>query len=296
MSDLNVMRLEESSEVWGGAWTEKKLDAFSKYVDAYLAILHRHPYWQTIYFDGFAGSGSRKDRKSPQYEQLLITLEEERVYKGAAERVLRLHNSFDYYYFIDKQKSLDKLQAKLSGLPEAKDKTLVFRENDCNKELRRLAHAMQSDDFAALVLLDPFGMDVEWDSIASLKETRTDIWILLPTGVIVNRLLDRAYKLSHIERLEQFFGLPEEEIKAEFYKESAQINLFGEESKLVSKVENSIHHVAELYIRQLKSVWNYVTEIPLVLRNSRNVPIYHFVFASNNQTARKIAEEIIRSI
>ena len=29
------------------------------------------------------------------------------------------------------------------------------------------------------------------------------------------------------------------------------------------------------------------------LKNSKNVPIYHFIFASNNATARKIAREII---
>ena len=57
---------------------------------------------------------------------------------------------------------------------------------------------------------------------------------------------------------------------------------------------DAIHHIAALYIRQLKTVWGYVTESPLVLCNTRNVPIYHFVFASNNKVAKKIAAEIIK--
>ncbi len=50
----------ESSE-WGGRWTEEKLDAFEKYVNAYLTIMnsYKEKYdWKLIYFDGFAGSGS----------------------------------------------------------------------------------------------------------------------------------------------------------------------------------------------------------------------------------------------
>ena len=96
MSDQNILHVQEPSEHWGGPWTEKKLNAFSKYVDAYLTILQAHPYWQTIYFDGFAGSGSRKYPKTSLYNQLQITLEEEEGYKGAAERVVRLEKSFDY--------------------------------------------------------------------------------------------------------------------------------------------------------------------------------------------------------
>jgi hypothetical protein len=36
-----------------------------------------------------------------------------------------------------------------------------------------------------------------------------------------------------------------------------------------------------------------VTPKPLEMVNSRNVPIYHFAFASNNATAKKIASQII---
>ena len=48
---------------WGGKWTETKLDAFEKYVRAYLSIMSRFPYWKIVYFDGFAGSGERKIEK-----------------------------------------------------------------------------------------------------------------------------------------------------------------------------------------------------------------------------------------
>jgi len=46
--------VQESQPEWGGPWTEKKLDAFAKYVSAYLYIMKKNPQWDTIYFDGFA--------------------------------------------------------------------------------------------------------------------------------------------------------------------------------------------------------------------------------------------------
>ena len=96
---------------WGGQWTEDKLDAFEKYVKAYLTIMNsnRDKYcWKLLYFDGFAGSGSRiinKDNNIAEenlFAECNIIAEEIDTYKGAAERVLNIEQrGFDSYYFID---------------------------------------------------------------------------------------------------------------------------------------------------------------------------------------------------
>ena len=99
---------------WGGSWTEQKLDAFEKYVNAYLTIMnkYRERYdWKLLYFDGFAGSGSRKEDElniqdkeaiAELFTEIEITEEELTPYKGAAERVLNIsQKGFDYYYFVD---------------------------------------------------------------------------------------------------------------------------------------------------------------------------------------------------
>jgi hypothetical protein len=83
--------VNEPAEEWGGKWTEKKLEAFVKYVRSYLIIMNKSSYWKTIYFDGFAGSGTRALKSNPYLlEQLSLTEEEQKVYKGAAERVLEI--------------------------------------------------------------------------------------------------------------------------------------------------------------------------------------------------------------
>ena len=304
-SGTNIMIAGEPQKPWGGAWTEEKLNAFEKYVNAYLTIMNvnRDKWnWKLIYFDGFAGSGSRNEEISSDGQQLMLDLvencqlkpEELTPYRGAAERVLSIEqNGFDYYYFIDKDaNSSQQLNEKLT--PLKKNKTLEFRASDANKEIVKLADAMHNNGkLKALVLLDPFGMQIDWENIAHLKDTGTDLWILIPTGVIVNRLLDRKCKLKHIDKLTSFFGEDETYLKEYFYSIRKESTLFGE-AEIVEKVKEPIKKIADLYIQKLKGVFKHVTTQPLVLYNTNNTPIFHFAFASNNPTALKIAKDIIK--
>lgn len=294
----------EPSSSWGGAWTEEKLNAFEKYVNAYLTIMNKYRDqndWKLIYFDGFAGSGSRQETAPEEDNQLMldlinehqVTTDELSPYKGAAERVLNIpQKGFDYYYFIDKDEASSRqLEEKLS--PIRGNRQLVFRHSDANKQVSELANAMHNNSkLKALVLLDPFGMQVDWNSIERLKDTGTDLWILIPTGVIVNRLLDRRCKLTHIEKLTSFFGKDEDYLRNHFYNTRQESTLFGD-FEVVEKVKEPISKIAELYIQQMKTIFKYATEKPLVLYNTRHMPIFHFACASNNAIAVKIAHEII---
>lgn len=304
----NQSRLDSLSEPlskWGGPWTEDKLDTFSKYVNAYLKIMNNYRdkfNWTLIYFDGFAGSGSRYEESNSTSKLLLdmfdddiIRYDEINLYQGAAERILSIEQKgFDYYYFVDKsQESITKLKDKIAKYCSS-EKTLEFRCSDANEEVVKMSKALKANPkFRAMVLLDPFGMQVSWDTIASLANTHTDLWILIPTGVIVNRLLDRKGELKHMETLSSFFGLNEEEIKSFFYRKKVVNTLFGEE-EIVAKVSQPIKRIAELYIERLKTIFEYVTEEPLIMYNTRHTPIFHFAFASNNETAKNIAKDIIK--
>ncbi len=290
---------------WGGTWTEQKLEAFEKYVDAYLTIMlkqrKKSNVWpkSIIYFDGFAGSGNRispKDKDTLIFPELYE--EEMNVYKGSAERVVRLNKKFDEYYFIDTDKdALNNLKNKIEPYMD-KNLKYKFLSIDINHALDEFSKYLDNSK-VALILLDPFGMQLNWDSIEKLKnkndkskDKKVDIWILLPSGVIINRLLDREGKLKNIDKLQSFFGQNEDEIRDEFYKNKKENTLFGE-LEITQKISNPIQHIANLYIRKLKKIWTYVTEEPLILYNSNNVPIYHFIFASNNESAKDIANEII---
>ncbi len=136
-------------------------------------------------------------------------------------------------------------------------------------------------------------MQINWESIEGLKGSRSDVWILIPTGVIINRLLDRKGELRHVKKLESFLGMEEEEIRKRFYlKTKEPRTLFDNTREIVRKVEDPINKIAETYIENMSKIWDYVTPEPLRLNNTRGVPLFHFVFASNNEHAMKIASDI----
>lgn len=239
---------------WGGSWTEQKLETFEKYVKAYLTIMNarRDEYgWKLIYFDGFAGSGTREETEQEDeflsmgyiFGNNVIDKTEIEVYKGAAERVVGLEKQlrgFDYYYFIDKkQENCQRLEEKLS-LYKTKGKKL-FRSGDANVWANNLSDAMNKNrNLKCLCLLDPFGMSIRWDTIEKLALKGLDLWILLPSGVIINRLLKKDGSLMYPDKLEGFFGMDKNSIHKYFYEEHiSQPDLFWRYIRMVSEERQS---------------------------------------------------------
>jgi len=99
--------------------------------------------------------------------------------------------------------------------------------------------------------------------------------------------------LMYPDKLEKFFGMSEQDIHSWFYTHEEETDLFGETIEWYKKKDNPIQLIAELYVERLGELFPFVTPEPLVMRNNHNVPIFHFVCASFNQTAVKIAQQII---
>lgn len=59
------------------------------------------------------------------------------------------------------------------------------------------------------------------------------------------------------------------------------------------KETNAIQKVHQLYKQKLSTVFKYVSEA-FALKNSTNSIMYHFMMATNNQAALKIANDIIK--
>ena len=64
---------------------------------------------------------------------------------------------------------------------------MAFKSGDANERILELVnYAKVHPKCATLVLLDPFGMQLNWETIQALKDIKhIDLWILVPSGVIV---------------------------------------------------------------------------------------------------------------
>ena len=275
---------------FGGQWTFDKIEIFIKYVKAYLEIMKVHPYWKLIYFDGFAGSG----------DIIHSDTDEVTLLEGMAKRILQIDDprSFDIYYFVDKSEDNTK---KLEELIEKnfinKSSSIFIVKNDCNIKLIDLANFLNKPEnkkHKVLAFIDPYGMQLNWDSIKALEGLPIDMWILVPTGIGVNRLLKKDCQISDewLNKLKSFLGLSKDEILSYFYSEVIEDTLFGKETK-ICKEDQAIEKAGILYKKQLLSVFKFISN-PFLMRNKTGSILFHFFMASNNATAQKIANDIIK--
>jgi three-Cys-motif partner protein len=269
---------------FGGNWTEVKMEIVISYAKAYLTIMNKQDWAKTIYFDGFAGSG------------IIETNEEKEIKKGTALRILEITDPkpFDLYYFVElKEYHKNELEKRVQENYFGRNAHVV--QADCNDKLKRMSVFLKENKhYRALAFIDPYGMSVNWSSIESLKGLGVDLWILVPTGIGVVRMLKNNGEISNawFNKLEKFLGMSKDEIMKHFYKVQSLNTLFGEQT-YIQKENDSVNKVGELYRQKLNTVFKYVSD-SFVLRNSTNSIMYHFMMATNNSAALNIANEVIK--
>jgi three-Cys-motif partner protein len=82
----------------------------------------------------------------------------------------------------------DQLRALLTERYLALAKRCSLHEEQANTFLQAWSRRTDWTRTRAVVFLDPYGMAVEWRTIAATAATRAiDLWILFPVGTGVNR-------------------------------------------------------------------------------------------------------------
>lgn len=274
---------------FGGDWTENKIEILVEYATAYLTIMNRFAdkfNWHLLYFDGFAGSGQITKGNDDDLKVII----------GAAVRILEINHPrpFDMYYFVEKEPDNFR-QLKENTKDKFPQKSIYVVETDCNSKIQDMGKFLtRRKHFRTLAYIDPCGMQLNWKSLQALEKISVDAWILIPTGMGVNRLLKRDGKISDawINKLEIFLGMDREEILNYFYSENVVNTLFGEEI-IVNKKEKTIDKSAQLYKERLSKLFKYVSD-PYVLKNRANSTMFHFLMASNNKTAATVANDIVK--
>ena len=112
--------------------------------------------------------------------------------------------------------------------PQLSNRINIINE-DANLYLRKLCYNKNwKREWARGVLfLDPYAMQVEWDTIKAIASTEVfDLWYLFPV-MAVNRLLKKDGKITEAnkKRLDRIFGTPH--WKEAFYRRDYQEFNFG---------------------------------------------------------------------
>lgn len=282
---------------FGGDWTDEKLERVRKYLVEYTKIMSKQKF-RFAYIDAFAGTGYRTLRQEENPEELMFPeiaeQESQRFLEGSARIALQIKPRFTKYIFIEKADGHIRELAKLKLEFPLVQNDIEVVQADANSYLQDRCENYTWRHNRAVVFLDPYGMQVEWKTIAAIAGTQAiDLWLLFPLGVAVNRLLKRDGNIDPVirESLNRLFGT--DDWYDAFYPSKKTLGLFGEETQ-IEKV--GFGAIIQYFVGRLKTIFPGVAENPLPLYNSRNNPLYLLCFAAGNPTGAVTAVKIAKHI
>lgn len=231
------------------------------------------------YIDAFSGSGRPKAR------------DEDRFIKGSPQIALDQDPPFDSYTFIELSGwRADRLRALQDEYPSRRVRII---EGDCNDVIRRVVTSRfrGQRDKRGFVLLDPFGTQLEWETIADIASTGSLETIINFPTMGCNRaglpkdpdaLTDRNRRImNRVWGDESWYDLLYEERRGLW------------DIHVVKRAPTSALKLGQLFRARLLDVFGHVSE-PRVICNAHNVPIYCLMFAGHNKTGAKIADYVLK--
>lgn len=169
----------------------------------------------------------------------------------------------------------------------------IYR-GDCNVILPTTVFPQISYDRyrRGLCLLDPYGLQLNWDVIHAAGASRTIDLFLNFQIVDANRnaLWRDPERVSPAQAARMTATWGDDSWRRILYRQKAQMNLFGTEEEKLSNEE-----VAEAFRKRLRAVggFEYVPK-PIPMRNSIGAVIYYLYFASQKGVAHDIVDSIFR--
>jgi three-Cys-motif partner protein len=146
------------------------------------------------------------------------------------------------------------------------------------------------------VFIDPYGMQVSWDTLKSLAGTKAvDIALLFPTGPL-NRMLTRDGVIppEWEKRIDDHLGPCNWRNAA--YVETSLPDLFSERASKTRK-RLTPDGLRQFVFHRLKDIFAFVSETQLELKNSKGATLYHlFIICANPSAAAiRLANKLARS-
>jgi three-Cys-motif partner protein len=171
-------------------------------------------------------------------------------------------------------------------------------QGDCNETIPAVLSGLVRLRWApTFAFLDPDGMELAWTTLHALAdhkkgyrrdsdklEYKVELWMLFPSGGLVRTLALQEEKLSIRDELRatRLFG---SDSWRRIYERRLQARLDGADAR-----EEYVNLMRWRLERDLGYRWTH----PLELRNTHGVPLYHMIFATDNEAGTRIMEHIYR--
>lgn len=272
-----------------GIWTEIKLAILVDYSQEYTRIVGSAQgpgrNLRPVYIDAFSGAGVH------------IAKGTRNLVPGSPLNALHTDPPFEELHLIDLDSTrADYLEQTVEELGES-GRVHVYR-GDCNQVLpSQVFPQVQHEDYRrGLLLLDPYGLNLHWETVLAAAATRTiDVFINFPMMGMNRNAFWRDYEAREpkdLERMDRFWG--DGSWRKAVYQRPSQMQLDFVQGPELEKRRGNLA-IAQAYQKRLQEVagFEYVPN-PMVMTNSRNSALYYLFFASHREVAKRIAEGVFR--
>jgi three-Cys-motif partner protein len=239
--------------------------------------------FQRVYIDAFAGTGGRTDKRTASFP-LLDFPEADAVRKGSARLALEIEPPFHRYILIERSaRRASELRALKSEFPRQKIDVII---GDANDAIANFCGRTNWRTTRAVVFLDPYGLQVTWNTLVSIAKSKAiDVWILFTSGIGLNRLLTKSGEIRQEwqDTLDRSLGT--RDWRSVFYRREEETNLFAQSLTRTIK-DADVVKLERFYTERLHTIFPVVMKNSVRLINSKNQTMYHLCFASANASSK----------
>jgi len=257
-----------------GRWTKDKLHKINLYLCMFLNSMRKKPWRSINYIDLFSGPGKCRIKES---NEILL---------GSPLLALTLKNSFDKYFFADKEiANINDLKKRSKSSSDFEK--IDFFQDDANKRVKDIVENILEQDKTPisgkwsslnLAILDPEGLELNWQTVSTLAKVYKMDLIIYYSQMGITRSAPKEIESPNICAIDRFFGGKE---WRDIYKNSEKAFLH----------RNLIDH----YKSNLKKLGfcEIETYEPREI-NSKNSPLYRLIHASKHEFAVKLWNESVK--
>lgn len=252
--------------------TLRKLDTLRAYLNAYSTATTKA--YHTYYVDGFSGVGLCKPPGRAPVED------------GSAMLALKVPRPFTAYHFVDlSPDSIRGLQANIGLMLPQAPSGVTFHVGDSNEIVPGVVAGFEKRS-PSLVFLDPFGMELHFDTLRELaRHPKAELLILFYTsGLFRNLPLGSAQPLMNPQNITKFYG-------------NDKWHDFYEATGKTSSKWQFRHNIIQGYLQNLKDIgytYQFTRQIEV---HSKRVPLYVLIWAAHKDNDKgELGLRIMRGV
>ena len=272
--------MDYEGRTYGSGATIEKLDAHRRYADAYTKALENQPSkderFTLHYVDAFAGRG-----------EVLLRGSAEVVPGSAVQALNTVKRRFDQLLLIDiDPANCDRLEEIVAERGDGN--RAEVKRGDANLELPKFCSWLggpQGGMARAFVFIDPYAMQVSWETIEAIAATkRADMLMLFPLMAVRRNAKTMAWPTQeHSIALTKFYG------------DDSWRSLYSQSGTRVVR-EGGDKAIIKCYVERLDSIFERVVDPGRTLGSADDGSLFTMLFGASNPNGAEVAARIAQGV